>query len=99
MTHVSLVTTTEMLMIRNSASTATLKLVTHGELLKLNYVLITVMIHSTPLERPRVVNASLHAKTVKELRVRALLVTKIIRKSYPSYGKNNVFLNVLRATH
>jgi hypothetical protein len=57
------------------------------------------MIHSTPLERPRVVNANHHAKTVKELRVLVLLVTKIIRKSYPSCGKTHVFLNVPRATH
>jgi hypothetical protein len=98
MTPVSPVTTMESLMTRNSALTVTLTMAIPGESQKLNFALTTVMTHSTLQETQLVVNASLHAKTVKGQRALAPLATRTIRKNYPSCGKMSAFSNAPRAT-
>lgn len=98
MTPVLLVTITANLMTRSSVLTVTLIMVIPGESLRLNFVSITATIPSTLLERALVVNANLHARTVKIPTALAQLVIRIIRRSSLSCGMNSVFLSALRVT-
>jgi hypothetical protein len=86
------------LVTRDSASTVTLRMAILGESPVLSFVLTNVPSPTMLLERPLVVNASLHARIVKLLKAPVLRVIRTTQKSSLSSQRTNAFLNALRVT-